>query len=83
MSEWISAEDQFPTEGKDVLIFIEYKKDNSTFREIRIGSSEEEYSYEEDKNYIKQWQLFPCDCGTPTEFEVLYWMPLPKSPENK
>ena len=73
---WIPVKNALPEEGKNVLIYIERDAmggNESRRREIAIGCQIDGKWYEIDG----KWYVNGC-----SRVEGLYWMPLPKPPEE-
>jgi hypothetical protein len=90
MSEWISVEDKFPEDGKDILIFCKtselgnkifsgyFIKSRKTFC-IYLPTLKFNKSFTNRKDIdINVWEVTDNDL----ENEVTHWMPLPNIPEE-
>ena len=67
MNKWISVKDRLPIEGKNVLVFIPYKKVNLHY-----------VSYLE----ANKWYV-PDRLGRYELSDVTHWLPLPEPPEGE
>jgi hypothetical protein len=75
-NNWISVKDKKPESGVFVLVFLNHKDpDYSSTIDIGCWIEPKEWDSEDEG----EWSIWPY-CSD--EFEVLYWMLLPKFPKG-
>lgn len=77
MNEWISIKDALPKEDEEVLCFMASHRCEKKIRILNF------YSYKwMDKGIEKSELMFRDGCYSWRIYDVNYWMPLPKAPNE-
>lgn len=85
MTEWIKCSDRLPEERTSVLAFVKIGFYFSSFDRNDDRSFKQCICFYEKNEKDLEWRE---DCGCsgyecdPERIEPIYWMPLPKPPEN-